>query len=210
MNPEPPNDHMHHCIYRLMVDYNFDVWDCKCPHDNVVKPDVWPAGTLVKVVMCSRLGDVGITKDLKAERGYQARVKPEVLQRVGSSEMIDEIIKTSNKIEAAGSKPSTLPTKLGQQYLDRIKALENQVESLIDSNQQYSDRLRSLEALVDSALIVQEDQDKAIVDLELGIKAVNNLCIEQRGEHNKRITAIEKEIADQPTVISARWDPVGE
>lgn len=33
-----------------------------------------PAGTRVKVVMVSRMGDVGITTDLSAETGYQARV----------------------------------------------------------------------------------------------------------------------------------------
>ena len=33
-----------------------------------------PAGTLVKIVMVSRFGDVGITTDLDAEHGYSARV----------------------------------------------------------------------------------------------------------------------------------------
>ena len=35
-------------------------------------------GSLVKVVMCSRFGDVGITPDLDCERGYIARVDPAV------------------------------------------------------------------------------------------------------------------------------------
>ena len=33
-----------------------------------------PAGTTVKIVMVSRLGDVGITDDLSKEHGYQRRV----------------------------------------------------------------------------------------------------------------------------------------
>ena len=33
-----------------------------------------PVGTKVKIVMVSRLGDVGISKDLSAETGYGARV----------------------------------------------------------------------------------------------------------------------------------------
>lgn len=33
-----------------------------------------PAGTKVKIVMVSRLGDVGITDDLTAKTGYLARV----------------------------------------------------------------------------------------------------------------------------------------
>jgi hypothetical protein len=36
-------------------------------------------GSLVKVVMCSRFGDVGITPDLKTDRGYIVRVDPEIL-----------------------------------------------------------------------------------------------------------------------------------
>lgn len=33
-----------------------------------------PEGAQVKIVMVSRFGDVGITKDLAAENGYEARV----------------------------------------------------------------------------------------------------------------------------------------
>ncbi len=39
-----------------------------------------PARTLVKIVMVSRLGDVGITTDLDAENGYGARVKLDELE----------------------------------------------------------------------------------------------------------------------------------
>lgn len=38
-----------------------------------------PAGSMVKVVMVSRFGDVGITEDLSAERGYGARVSLDAL-----------------------------------------------------------------------------------------------------------------------------------
>ncbi len=40
-----------------------------------------PAGTLVKIVMVSRLGDVGITTDLNAENGYAARVDLSDIER---------------------------------------------------------------------------------------------------------------------------------
>lgn len=36
-------------------------------------------GSKVKVVMTSRFGDVGITPDLTVQRGYQARVCPQLL-----------------------------------------------------------------------------------------------------------------------------------
>jgi hypothetical protein len=35
---------------------------------------VVPAGTPVRIVMVSRLGDVGITTNMRAEHGYNARV----------------------------------------------------------------------------------------------------------------------------------------
>lgn len=38
------------------------------------KTEVWPAGKIVKVVMASRFGDVGITDDLTTLHGYQHRV----------------------------------------------------------------------------------------------------------------------------------------
>lgn len=33
-------------------------------------------GTAVRIVMASRLGDLGITRDLKKQHGYEIRVKP--------------------------------------------------------------------------------------------------------------------------------------
>jgi len=40
-----------------------------------------PVGTKVRIVMVSRLGDVGITDDLKATDGYLARVSLDWLER---------------------------------------------------------------------------------------------------------------------------------
>lgn len=41
-------------------------------------------GRRVRVVMASRLGDVGITADLKADHGYQKRVAVEDLANFGA------------------------------------------------------------------------------------------------------------------------------
>ena len=41
-----------------------------------------PAGTTVKIVMVSRFGDVGITDDLNAEFGYEARTELENLDNL--------------------------------------------------------------------------------------------------------------------------------
>ena len=39
-----------------------------------------PVGTMVKIVMVSRFGDVGITDDLTAQVGYHARIDLELLE----------------------------------------------------------------------------------------------------------------------------------
>jgi hypothetical protein len=44
------------------------------------------AGTRVKIVMVSRLGDVGITEDLAADNGYGARVMLDDLCNFGNAE----------------------------------------------------------------------------------------------------------------------------
>ena len=46
----------------------------------------WPAGTVLKVVMESRFWDVGLTDDLQAENGYDARVNPAILTWDGITE----------------------------------------------------------------------------------------------------------------------------
>jgi hypothetical protein len=72
---------MHHKIYTLKQDVTASIW-----HGHHAEPEftyeVWKRGTKVKVVMCSRFGDVGITKDLKATHGYDARVEPEMLEEI--------------------------------------------------------------------------------------------------------------------------------
>ena len=45
-----------------------------------------PCGTLVKIVMVSRFGDVGVTDQLTAETGYCARVRLDDLERAPSNE----------------------------------------------------------------------------------------------------------------------------
>jgi len=42
-------------------------------------------GQRVRVVMASRIGDVGITKDLTAENGYETRVSVEALTNFGGA-----------------------------------------------------------------------------------------------------------------------------
>lgn len=55
-------------------------------HGHYADPEFTPvtmeAGSKVKVVMCSRFGDVGITPDLTVDHGYIARVDPEMLEEV--------------------------------------------------------------------------------------------------------------------------------
>jgi hypothetical protein len=48
----------------------------------VTEDTIAPAGTVVKIVMVSRFGDVGITTDLTAEHGYRARVKLDTLDEL--------------------------------------------------------------------------------------------------------------------------------
>lgn len=56
------------------VEYYQGYW---CEGKPAMSPIVTlPVGTTVKVVMVSRLGDVGITEDLSKERGYGARINP--------------------------------------------------------------------------------------------------------------------------------------
>lgn len=43
-------------------------------HNKPEKKEIWSKGTRVKVVMVSRMGDVGITNNLRANAGYCHRV----------------------------------------------------------------------------------------------------------------------------------------
>lgn len=52
-------------------------WDKTQP---IMRESVIPAGTVVRVVMASRFGDVGISTDLNKDRGYIARVSIDQLR----------------------------------------------------------------------------------------------------------------------------------
>lgn len=53
-------------------------WDANGP---VIQPVPLKKGTLVRIVMVSRFGDVGITPDLEDSIGYVARVSLDELRR---------------------------------------------------------------------------------------------------------------------------------
>lgn len=52
----------------------FRKWNQKHPVDENTTVGVWPAGTVLKIVMVSRFDDCGLTDDLAAQRGYHCRV----------------------------------------------------------------------------------------------------------------------------------------
>lgn len=51
--------------------------------------EIVPAGTTVKVVMASHLGDLGVTKNMDVEDGYQARLEPNRLENCRLTEFND-------------------------------------------------------------------------------------------------------------------------
>lgn len=52
-------------------------WNQRHPvKDNTADVKV-PAGTILKIVMISRFGDIGLTDDLEATHGYHLRVEPD-------------------------------------------------------------------------------------------------------------------------------------
>ncbi len=69
-------------IFRLKIDVpwarEFTQKDWDDEYVEVLSP--LAKNQLVKVVMASRFGDVGITPNLQADRGYTARVNPEDLE----------------------------------------------------------------------------------------------------------------------------------
>lgn len=67
---------MHGRVFKVKKDVQAESWD---PRTRELTPFLIPAGTPVKVVMVSRMGDCGITLDFRAEHGYTARVLPEDL-----------------------------------------------------------------------------------------------------------------------------------
>jgi hypothetical protein len=72
-----PQGWMYGKTFRLLRDTQIDKSD---PSEGTIE-----AGTIVKVVMCSRFGDVGVTRNLNASgnsvvgEGYETRVNPEDL-----------------------------------------------------------------------------------------------------------------------------------
>jgi len=62
-------------IVTLKVDTPFARWQGHGKDPEYIR-GTWPAGTQVKVVMESRFWDIGITDDLEAENGYDARISP--------------------------------------------------------------------------------------------------------------------------------------
>lgn len=57
-------------------------WNGQHPVDKNTTDTVLPVGTRVKIVMVSRMGDVGITDDLRAEHGYHLRVNIDKLEEL--------------------------------------------------------------------------------------------------------------------------------
>lgn len=55
-------------------DLTFRRWNGKHPSAENTVDDIVPAGTTLKIVMVSRMGDAGLTDDLSATRGYLCRV----------------------------------------------------------------------------------------------------------------------------------------
>lgn len=68
--PHEPNTWPHHYM-TAKVPVTLRIWN---GHGKDDTERVLPIGTRVKIVMCSRLGDVGITDDLTAGLGYHARI----------------------------------------------------------------------------------------------------------------------------------------
>ena len=50
------------------------IWNQRRPGEPEYTEKPLPVGTRVKIVMASRMGDVGITDDLSAEHGYHLRI----------------------------------------------------------------------------------------------------------------------------------------
>lgn len=78
-----PHGWMHHKVFTLAEDVVSHLWNGHCADPEFTEVP-WPAGTRVKVVMLSRFWDCGITADLGAETGYDARVDPGILLSDGS------------------------------------------------------------------------------------------------------------------------------
>ena len=67
------------------------LYQCRARRLGIARPSLFAThqGNQVRVVMASRFGDVGITKDLDAERGYQLRVSVEELSNFSDRRLED-------------------------------------------------------------------------------------------------------------------------
>lgn len=74
-----PHGWMYHKTFKLKKDTEFTTYTSS-KEGWIGKHHTVPARTLVKVVMVSRFGDCGITTNLKADTGYDARVEPDELE----------------------------------------------------------------------------------------------------------------------------------
>jgi hypothetical protein len=81
---EEPHADLYHRVVRLLIDApDAQRWTGKHgPDGPIMEPRPYHKGQLVKVVMISTWGDVGLTDDLYAENGYDIRTEPENLEVV--------------------------------------------------------------------------------------------------------------------------------
>jgi hypothetical protein len=57
------------------------IWNQRRPNEPEYTERVLPVGTRVKIVMASRMGDVGITDNLEADNGYHLRIMIDELEQ---------------------------------------------------------------------------------------------------------------------------------
>lgn len=57
----------------------------------VLNSGIWPKGTKVKVIMASKFGDIGITKDLNTDFNYSYRSQAVSHDNYSPADLLDEI-----------------------------------------------------------------------------------------------------------------------
>jgi hypothetical protein len=80
-------------------------------HGSFYRERGFVGGDLVKVVMVSRFGDCGITKDLTAENGYNLRVPPKALMPI--EEIPDSVCRECFYEKAGHDGKCIEPVRLG-------------------------------------------------------------------------------------------------
>lgn len=73
-----PHGWMHGRVFTLSEDWTAHKWNGHGADPEYTEIP-WPKGTRVKVTALSRFWDAGITTNLEAEFGYEARVDPGIL-----------------------------------------------------------------------------------------------------------------------------------